>query len=59
VARGPEQGAATQYDVVMPGREHHAIVATEAELAGEYTGIAIVATPRVEATPGARVPMRP
>jgi len=53
VARGPEQGAATKYDVVMPGREHHAIVATEAELADEYTGIAIVATPRVEATPGA------
>lgn len=37
-----------RYDVVMPGREHHGLVATAAELSGEYTGIAIVATPRVE-----------
>jgi ATP-binding cassette, subfamily C, bacterial LapB len=33
------------YDIVMPGREHHACKATEAELVGEYTGLALVATP--------------
>lgn len=37
------------YDIVMPGRQHHACVATEDELAGEYTGVAIVATPQVQA----------
>lgn len=36
------------YDIVMPGRQHHACVATEAELAGEYTGLALVATPQVQ-----------
>lgn len=36
-----------RYDVVMPGRQHHACVATEAELCGEYTGLAMVATPEV------------
>jgi ATP-binding cassette subfamily C protein LapB len=39
-----------QYDVVMPGREHHACTATEGELAAEYTGIALVATPQVQTT---------
>jgi len=34
-----------RYDIVMPGREHHACKATEAELAAEYTGLALVATP--------------
>jgi ATP-binding cassette subfamily C protein LapB len=34
-----------RYDIVMPGREHHACVATEAELSAEYTGMALVATP--------------
>ena len=34
-----------RYDIVMPGREHHACTATEAELAEEYTGMALVATP--------------
>lgn len=48
VARRGGQGAATQYDVVMPGREHHALVATEAELLSEYTGIAMVCTPRLD-----------
>ena len=38
-----------RYDIVMPGREHHACVATEAELSSEYTGMALVATPLVEA----------
>lgn len=36
-----------QYDVVMPGREHHACSASPAELQAEYTGIALVATPQV------------
>jgi ATP-binding cassette subfamily C protein LapB len=35
-----------QYDVVMPGREHHLCSAQESELAGEYTGMALVATPQ-------------
>jgi len=34
------------YDIVMPGREHHACTATESELQAEYTGLALVATPR-------------
>ncbi len=34
-----------RYDIVMPGREHHACSASEAELGSEYTGFAIVATP--------------
>ena len=34
-----------RYDIVMPGREHHACQASEAELAAEYTGVALVATP--------------
>jgi ATP-binding cassette, subfamily C, bacterial LapB len=38
---------ATRYDIVMPGREHHACQASEAELAAEYTGVALVATPLV------------
>ena len=37
----------THYDVVMPGRQHHACVAAETELQGEYTGMALVATPQV------------
>ncbi len=44
-----------QYDVVMPGPEFHTCVATDAELAGEYTGYALVATPQVQQpapTPG-------
>jgi ATP-binding cassette subfamily C protein LapB len=42
-----------RYDIVMPGREHHACQASEAELAAEYTGIALVATPRPQAATGA------
>jgi hypothetical protein len=34
-----------RYDIVMPGREHHACTASEAELEAEYTGVALVATP--------------
>ena len=37
---------ATRYDIVMPGREHHACTATEAELQAEYTGVALVSTPQ-------------
>ena len=37
--------APQRYDIVMPGREHHACSATEAELELEYTGMALVATP--------------
>ncbi|MBL8306879.1 MAG: type I secretion system permease/ATPase, partial [Rubrivivax sp.] len=37
-----------RYDIVMPGREHNACTASEAELEGEYTGVALVATPRAE-----------
>ena len=36
---------ARRYDIVMPGREHHACVATETELEAEYTGTALVASP--------------
>ncbi|CAD5369108.1 Protease/lipase ABC transporter permease/ATP-binding protein [Rubrivivax sp. A210] len=38
------------YDIVMPGREHHACMATEGELEAEYTGLAIVATPQATVT---------
>ena len=37
------------YDIVMPGREHHACTATEDELNAEYTGLALVATPQPRA----------
>ena len=40
-----------RYDIVMPGREHHACVASEAELESEYTGIAIVTTPLAVSAP--------
>ena len=48
-ARHDQPGAATRYSVVMPGREHHTVDAAEDELSGAYSGIALVATPRVEA----------
>jgi ATP-binding cassette subfamily C protein LapB len=35
-----------KYDVVMPGPESHSCVATEAELSVEYTGFALVASPK-------------
>ena len=46
VARKPAQKGADSYDVVMPGPESHSCQATEAELAGEYTGFAFVASPK-------------
>jgi len=38
-------GEPAAYDIVMPGRQHHACTATEEELNAEYTGVALVATP--------------
>ncbi len=35
-----------RYDIVMPGREHHACSASEDELQAEYSGVALVATPQ-------------
>ena len=53
VARhAPSSSGGGRYDIVMPGREHHACQASEAELAAEYTGIALVATPRPQVTAG-------
>ncbi|MEO8155390.1 MAG: type I secretion system permease/ATPase [Rhizobacter sp.] len=46
VARKPAKKGADSYDVVMPGPESHSCQATEAELAGEYTGFAFVASPK-------------
>ncbi len=36
----------TRYDIVMPGPEHHACSASQAELEAEYSGFALVATPQ-------------
>lgn len=36
-----------RFDIVMPGRESHACVASADELSGEYIGLALVATPQV------------
>jgi len=38
-----------RYDIVMPGRQHHACTASETELEAEYTGFALVATPQTAA----------
>lgn len=45
-----KKGEAVGYDVVMPGPESHSCKATEAELSGEYTGFAFVASPKPAAT---------
>ena len=50
VARHAAQKGADTYDVVMPGPESHACQATEAELSGEYTGFAFVASPKPQAS---------
>jgi ATP-binding cassette subfamily C protein LapB len=42
-----------RYDIVMPGREHHACTASEDELEAEYTGMAIVCTPEAAPAPDA------
>lgn len=44
VARRPDG----RYDIVMPGRQHSACIASENELEAEYTGVALVATPQVQ-----------
>jgi ATP-binding cassette subfamily C protein LapB len=44
VARDPADP--TRYDIVMPGPEHHACSANQAELEAEYSGFALVATPQ-------------
>ena len=41
----PGDPGQTQYDIVMPGPQHHACTASESELQAEYTGIALVCTP--------------
>jgi ATP-binding cassette subfamily C protein LapB len=45
VARRPDG----LYDIVMPGKEHHACTASLAELEAEYTGVAMVAAPLPQA----------
>ncbi|MCW5635575.1 MAG: type I secretion system permease/ATPase [Rubrivivax sp.] len=35
-----------RYEIVMPGPEHHACSASQAELEAEYSGVALVATPQ-------------
>ncbi len=46
VARKPAEKGADTYDVVMPGPDSMTCQATEAELVGEYTGFAFVASPK-------------
>ena len=51
-----------RYDIVMPGREHHACTAGEDELQAEYTGVALVAAPEpmaASAGPGALLAVEP
>lgn len=45
----PAPAGGGAYDIVMPGREHVACTATEAELQSEYTGVALVAAPMAAA----------
>lgn len=56
VARKPGSGKGQpdRYSVVMPGPVHHPCEATEADLAAEYSGVAIAATPIVESAAGSR-----
>lgn len=42
-----------RYDIVMPGRDSHACVASADELGAEYTGLALVATPQPQHQPAA------
>ncbi|MBL8325157.1 MAG: type I secretion system permease/ATPase [Rubrivivax sp.] len=56
VARDPADAA--RYDIVMPGPEHHACSASQAELEAEYTGFALVATPQMAERPAARTAAR-
>ena len=56
---GPGSPGARLYDVVMPGREHHACSASESELQAAYTGTALVCTPQATAPASARAGRRP
>ncbi len=51
-AGADKKPGAVTYEVVMPGPESHTCQATEAELKGEYTGFALVASPRLQAATG-------
>ena len=51
VARQPQAGGPARCTVVMPGPDAQALEASEPELAAEYAGLAIVATPRPQAPP--------
>ncbi len=51
VVRRLDAAALGRYDVIMPGPECHACTASEEELAAEYTGFALVATPLAQAAP--------
>ena len=51
VARQPQAGGPARCSVVMPGPVPQELIATEDELAAEYVGIALVATPRHAAPP--------
>lgn len=48
------KGQSPVCEIVMPGQEFHTCKASEAELAQEYLGFALVATPLPEQVPGAR-----
>ncbi len=50
---GQEGTPTPVYEIVMPGPESHSCQATEAELSGEYTGFALVATPQADKRQGA------
>jgi len=52
-ARQPQARGPALCTVVMPGPVPEALQATEAELAAEYSGIALLATPQVRAAPAA------
>jgi ATP-binding cassette subfamily C protein LapB len=45
-----------RYEIVMPGPEHHACSASEAELEAEYSGFALVCTPQVDDLRAMRAP---
>ena len=54
VARRAQAGGPALCSVVMPGPQPQELLATEAELAVEYSGIALVATPQLRAAPPPR-----
>jgi ATP-binding cassette, subfamily C, bacterial LapB len=50
VVRRKGEKASAQYEVIMPGPEFHNCQATEGELLSEYTGYALVASPKPKTT---------